>query len=188
MSGLTVLGVVVQTAGDSRFAALQLGIGPGLTLIKGGEGRGKTSLLRRIAATPGFTAYWSDPALPSEDQTRARDWLGTQAQGFAGWDAVREQEALEGFALHEHLDKRLFMLSSGTVRKFALVAAYASRADCVLLDLPFAALDGRSRRWLAQQLERQAQDPRGSAWLVADYEWPQEMANLATVAVIDLGD
>jgi ABC-type transport system involved in cytochrome c biogenesis ATPase subunit len=197
---LTVLGAVVQTAGDSRFALLQARIAPGLSLIKGGEGRGKTSLLRLIAATPGFTVCWSDPALPPEDQMCARDWLGMQASRFPAWDAACEQQAIEGFGLKEHLHKCLFMLSSGTVRKLALVAAHASQADCVLLDLPFAALDGRSRRWLAQRLERQAQDPQGSAWLVADYDWPDDMAGdlsdqmtdqmtgwvLATV--IDLGD
>jgi len=189
---LTVLGEVVQTAGDARLELVNARIGPGLTLIKGGEGRGKTTLLRRIAATPGFTVCWSDPAQPPEDQVQASDWLGAQARRFANWDAAREQEALKGFGLEAHLNKRFFMLSSGTMRKLALVAAHASRADCVLLDLPFAALDGRSRQWLAQRLERQAQDPQGCAWLLADYEWPADMGDQMTAqaaaTVIDLGD
>lgn len=201
---LTVLGAVVQTAGDPRLETLQARIGPGLTLIRGGEGRGKTSLLRLIAATPGLEVCWSDPALPPEDQMRARDWLGMQAKRFPGWDSACEQEAIEGFGLEEHLDKRFFMLSSGTMRKLALVTAHASRADCVLLDLPFAALDGRSRRWLAQRLTSQARDPQGRAWLVADYDWPEDMTGHLTdqmtdeitdqmtdrlpATVIDLGD
>ena len=188
---LTVLGAIVPTADDPRFALLQATIGPGLTLVKGGEGRGKTALLRRIAATPGFTVCWSDPAAPPEDQVLAADWLSAQAMRFANWDAAHEQEALEGFRLEEHLNKRFFMLSSGTMRKFALVAAHASRADCVLLDLPFAALDGRSRQWLGQRLERQTQDPQGCAWLLADYEWPADMRGPMTARTaatfLDLG-
>ncbi|MFZ9407021.1 MAG: ABC transporter ATP-binding protein [Burkholderiaceae bacterium] len=188
MSRLIVLGALIETAGDARFEGLNVRIGPGLALIRGGEGRGKTSLLRRIAAAPGITTSWQDPGTPLDDQSVARDWLKAQALRQPGWDPVLEQEALEGFRLHEHLDKRLFMLSSGTTRKLMLAATLASQAECILLSLPFGALDGRSRSYLAGLLARRAKDARGRCCVLADYEWPIELSDVPPSVVIDLGD
>ena len=96
---------------------------------------------------------------------------------------------MAAFRLDEHLDKRLFMLSTGTRRKLALVMAWASGADLVLLDQPFAALDGRSREALLERFRQQMSLP--AMWVVADYEWPEGLATdppNTGFGVIDLGD
>jgi len=108
---------------------------------------------------------------------------------FARWNEVAADEAMAAFRLDEHLDKRLFMLSTGTRRKLALVMAWASGADLVLLDQPFAALDGRSREALLERFRQQMSLP--AMWVVADYEWPEGLATdppNAKFGVIDLGD
>ena len=188
--------------GDNMLfeGGLTFDLHPGLTVIRGGEGRGKTSLLRllagrlqpctgRLERSDALTVVWNDPAdIPDEQQT-ARDWLHAQRHCFADWDDVQFDEAIAAFRLQEHLDKRLFMLSTGTRRKLALVVAWASGADLVLLDLPFAALDARSCEALLERFRRQMSLP--AMWIVADYEWPEGLATdppNAKFGVIDLGD
>lgn len=173
---------------------------PGLTVIRGGEGRGKTSLLRLLAGrlppcagrferSDALTVVWNDPADAQDELQTARDWLSAQAGCFAQWNDAAAHEAMAAFRLDEHLDKRLFMLSTGTRRKLALVVASASGADLVLLDMPFAALDGRSREALLERLRCQMSRP--ALWVVADYECPKGLAidpPNTGFGVIDLGD
>ena len=93
---------------------------------------------------------------------------------------------LDAFALRPHIDKPLYMLSTGSRRKVGLVGAAASGAALTLLDTPFAALDGPSRNVLAELLEDAASGDR--AWLVADFERPGPLRHVALAGVIDLGD
>jgi ABC-type transport system involved in cytochrome c biogenesis ATPase subunit len=161
---------------------------PGLTLILGDEGSGKTAMLRRIAESARGTVCWWDPQTVSDEQQTALQCLSDRADGFPRWNEALAREAIEALRLDEHLDKALFMLSTGTRRKLALVAAWASRADHVLLDLPFAALDARSRQALAGRLMRQASDPQGASWVITDYERPPGLAPGLPIRVIDLGE
>lgn len=179
---------------------LTVDIKPGLTLVRGGEGRGKTSLLRllagrlspcagRLERSHALTVVWNDPTDPQDEQQTGRSWLRAQVGCFAQWNEAAADEAMVAFRLDEHLDKRLFMLSTGTRRKLALVMAWASGADLVLLDQPFAALDGRSREALLERFRQQMSLP--AMWVVADYEWPEGLATdppNTGFGVIDLGD
>ncbi len=64
---------------------LSFAIGPGLTLVRGGDGRGKTTLLRLMAgelepgsgavAAPSGPPHRPDPLDPAHEASRARDWL-----------------------------------------------------------------------------------------------------------------
>ena len=93
-----------------------------------------------------------------------------QRQGRPGWSEVALTAQLEGFALHEHLDKRLEMLSTGTRRKLRLAAALASGATLVLLDDPGAALDARSQRHLAEALRQHHDAPAGRLIVVTGHD------------------
>jgi ABC-type transport system involved in cytochrome c biogenesis ATPase subunit len=165
--------------------------------VRGGEGRGKSSLLQLMAgmlqahsgslSRPAASVYFEDPGDPADDNTPAHEWLKSRRERFDEWDAGRCDEAIEEFGLIDHVDKPLYMLSTGSRRKVGLVGALASGAALTLLDVPFAALDTASCRRLEARLAQAAEDPR-RAWVLADYELPAGLAGVPLAGRIDLGD
>ncbi|MET3603202.1 ABC-type multidrug transport system ATPase subunit [Sphaerotilus sulfidivorans] len=170
------------------FDRLTLQAGAGVLGVIGDEGRGKSALLRLIAGelrpdagsiligapadpvAPRQRLFWCDPQSDRHDGLVARDYLAMQRQGRPGWSEAALAAQLEGFALHEHLDKRLEMLSTGTRRKLRLAAALASGATLVLLDDPGAALDARSQRHLAEALRQHHDAPAGRLIVVTGHD------------------
>ncbi len=183
----------------SLFDGLSFDITPGLTLVRGGDGRGKTTLLRLLAGgqvpdegqVERFAdgVFWVDPRDGDGDGDRqtVRQWLQARRQRHPAWDDRTVDGLLEAFTLGEHLDKGLYMLSTGTRRKMALAAAMASGAPLTLLDTPFAALDGRSRGIVGELLDEAAGHPR-RAFVVADHELPPGMPARRLAGMLDLGD
>ena len=179
------------------FEGLSFEIGPGLSLILGGDGRGKTTLLRLLAGDLAVTAgrlerevpslFAVKPDNPADDALTARQWLARRRAEHARWDAARERRLIEGFALEAQLDKGLFMLSTGTRRKVWLSAALACGAALVLLVTPFSALDLPSRRFLGG-LFKEAAGSSTQALVVADHALPEELADAPLTAQIALGD
>ena len=152
---------------------------PGLIAITGDEGTGKTSLLRRISEDG--SALWLDLSLPGQDdQTPQQVWAALQPQ-CPQWDPRLQHDLSEALDLQPHLDKKLFMLSTGSRRKVAVVGLLASGTTVTCLDQPFAALDAASARVIREFLS----DVAGHAtrtWVVADYEadprlsWKRQIA------------
>lgn len=150
---------------------------PGLVAVTGGERSGKTSLLRRLCgelpALPGEVppagALWMDLALPGQDQATARQlwqaWTALRPQS----DAALQQDLAQALQLPAHQDKPLYMLSTGSRRKVALVGLLAGGATITCLDQPYAALDMASIRVLRAFLQDMA-DHTSRSWVVADYE------------------
>lgn len=179
------------------FQGLSFAIGPGLSVILGGDGRGKTTLLRlmagELAATAGVlerkvpSLFAANPRDPADDPLTARQWLARRQAEHPGWDASHEQRLARGFALEAELDKGLFMLSTGTRRKVWLTAALACGAALVLLETPFSALDLPSRRFLGG-LIKEAAGSSSQALVVADHALPEELAGAPLTAQIALGD
>ncbi|MDL5033291.1 ABC transporter [Pelomonas sp. APW6] len=176
---------------------LDLEMGPGLHLVLGGEGRGKTALLgllggvlapasgaleRRLASQA-----WPDPLAEALDGQLSRAWLAAEQARHPRWNAGVASRLEQAWALAPHLDKQLHMLSAGSRRKLGLLAAAASGAALVLLDLPFAALDGSSRRVLLEVLEDAATSGR-QIWVMADYAPPPGLEAALFASRIDLGD
>ena len=197
--------------GQPLFSQLSAAIPPGVTLIKGGDGRGKTSLLRLLAgelqpASGDMQIHglslakqpdaYRQQVFRCDTQTDAFDAL-TLGEYFglqrSRWSAFNDQalaDAIEGLGLAEHLHKNIFMLSTGSKRKVWLAAAFAADAAVTLLDEPFSALDAPSIRFVLARLQDAGDlthiaQNRQRAWLVADYEAP---AGLMLASVIDLGD
>jgi ABC-type transport system involved in cytochrome c biogenesis ATPase subunit len=193
-------GLALSYPGVTVFKDLSFELRPGLTLVRGGDGRGKTGLLQMLASvrTPAAgvlhrmaqSVLWVDPTDDRDDKVIAEHWLHAQHAVFEDWDVQAERGCIEDFALAEHLHKSLFMLSSGTRRKLGLAAAFASGAQLVLLDMPCAALDSRSCAALVGRLgemaHRAAQLKR--AWVIADYELPEGLMPECLSGVIDLGE
>lgn len=176
---------------------LSFDVRPGLTFVRGGEGRGKTTLLRLLAGelAPASgtcvrharTVWHATPADPAHDAMVTREWLQARRATLPAWHEDVAQALSEAFQLVPHLDKPMFMLSAGTRRKVGLVGAAASRADLVLLECPFAALDARSRAVLGELLAEAAAGTR-QAWVLADHERPAALDDLPLAATVDLGD
>lgn len=184
---------------------MTLDIPPGVTLVRGGDGCGKTTLLRLLAGEQAADAgqlslngislgeqpdayrkqvFWIDPRTEEHDQMGALEYLQSMQGRYPGFDGQVLAALCEGLALGPHLDKRLYMLSTGSKRKVWLAAAFASGAPLVLLDEPFAALDKASISFV-QGLLREAGEQPARAWVLADYAVPRDVPLVVT---IDLGD
>lgn len=180
-------------------------IGPGVTLVQGGDGRGKSTLLRLFAGELAAAAgqlqingidlnrqraayrqqvFWVDPRSEACDQMTVRAYFASVSERHRGFEPQALLDLVAGWSLAPHLDKRLYMLSTGSRRKVWLAAAFASNALVTLLDDPFAALDGASIAYLLTLLERTASDP-ARAWILTHYAAPGQVALAAT---INLGD
>ena len=103
---------------------------------------------------------------------------------YALFDDVLLEELVESLAITPHLDKPLYMLSTGSRRKVWLAAAFASGAPVTLLDEPFAALDAPSIACVKLRLTRSASQTT-RALLVADYEAP---GGVPLASTINLGN
>ena len=177
----------------------------GVTWVKGGEGCGKTTLLRLLAgALPADAGelhingvslaaqpvayrqqvFWADQKSEAFDQLTATAYFASLAGLYPGLDNALWLELTQGLGLTPHLHKPLYMLSTGSKRKVWLAAALASGAAVTLLDEPFAALDLASVRFVLALLFGAASHPT-RAWLLADYVAP---AGIPLAMVLDLGD
>lgn len=187
------------------FSGWSARISPGVTLVRGGDGVGKTTLLRLLAGV--LTAqggalhvhghslagqpslyrqqvFWVDPRTDAHDPLTPADWFRSLPALYPSFDEASLPALVDGFGLSPHLDKPLYMLSTGSKRKVWLAAGFASGAALTLLDEPFAALDKASAGFVLELLDDAARHP-SRAWLVAHYAPP---GDVPLAAVIDLGD
>ncbi len=190
---------------NQLFGGLSINITPGITLVQGGDGRGKSTLLRLLAGVlpaqagqlqiNGITlqdqpalyrshVYWAEPRSEAHDQLAVHGYFASQRRAYAEFDDAVLTDAVTGLDLAPHLHKQLFMLSTGSKRKVWLAAAMASNAAVTLLDEPFAALDAASINYILVWLQANA-NKTTRAWVIADYAAPER---LALSQVIDLGD
>lgn len=187
------------------FDGLSASIGPGLTLVRGGDGRGKSTLLRLfagelvpqagrilvdgvdIAADPGAgrrRVFRPDLDGAAFEQATPAELLDAVRAQWPAFDQAAYERFLGGLSLLPHLGKKLFMLSTGSRRKLCLAAAFAAGAPVTLLDDPFGALDRPSVRFV-EQLLREAATSTSRAVVFTAYEVPP---GLPLAGVIDLGD
>lgn len=187
------------------IADLSVTITSGLTLVRGGDGRGKTTLLRLLAGDlkpdagqlslegldleSNLAAYlaqvfWIDPYTSAFDQITPLAFLELQRARHLDFDASLVDRLVDGLNLQLHMHKKLHMLSTGSKRKVFLTAAFASGAAVTLMDMPFAAVDKASIDFMVQVLQ-DAKSNTHRAYVLADYE---ALAGIPFDAVIDLGD
>lgn len=187
------------------FSHWHASIGPGITLVRGGDGCGKTTLLRLLAgqlpADAGQLAihgaslqdrpqayraqvFWAEPRSEAFDQLTPIAYFDLQGTAHPGFDAQRLARLVDGLALGPELHKQLYMLSTGSKRKVWLAAAFAAGAPLTLLDMPFAALDKASIAFVMTLLEELADHPT-RACVLADYAAP---GRVRLAQVMDLGD
>jgi len=165
-----------HTGEPALVAGWSTRISPGVTLLHGDTGSGKSTLLRLLAGqlpamgqrTLGGAAFDADPAAYRRqlflcdlatnafDQMNAHECTAAWRADDPGFRPDEWQALVEGFSLTEHLEKKLFMLSTGSRRKVWLAYALASGRPLVLLDEPTGGLDAPSTRCLWAALTRVA--------------------------------
>lgn len=175
----------------------------GVTFIEGNESCGKTTLLKLLAGeltaqkgnirctapitTNNNHVFWVDPSTEQFDQVVVKDYFAQLKHQYLQTDATLLDQCIEALGLLPHLDKQIFMLSTGTKRKVWIAAALSSGAQLVLLDNPYAALDAPSIRfinhYLAQQLHQTKQ-----AIVVTCYEIPDHLTGVQRIRMPDLAD
>lgn len=202
---MTVDGLDFDYSGHALFANWSCRLLPGVNLLKGDGGTGKTTLLRLLSgalrAKAGKLAingvsindaaayqrkiFWAEPRaaeFDALDQITPLEYFKSLEPRYAGLPANLAPHLLDGLGLHEHIHKPFYMLSTGSRRKVLLAAAFASNAAVTLLDEPFAALDKPSINFVMDLLDEQAAS-RNRAWLVAHYDKP---CNAPLAGTIDL--
>jgi ABC-2 type transport system ATP-binding protein len=127
--------------------------------------------------------FFVDPSTDRFDPHTVHACTAALREGDAGFDDARWQALVEGFSLTPHLEKSMFMLSTGSRRKVWLAAALASSRPLVLLDEPTAALDAGSVRCLWRSLGELAGAGSGRAFLVASAEHIDAVPLAATIAL-----
>ena len=188
---LTAAHLRCEAQGALLFDMGALNIGHGVTLIQGGEGSGKTTLLRVLAGevtlpgcqlqrVHGSNVFWADPRSAAHDQTTVSDYFESQRTHYPQWSADLQNDLTQALGLAAHVDKPLYMLSTGSKRKVWLCAAFSSGATLTLLDEPFAALDASSIATVLDILTEAAEHPL-RAWVLADYLPPRGISLAQTI-------
>jgi ABC-type multidrug transport system ATPase subunit len=191
-SVLCVQGLTFAYPGEPTLVAdWSATVAAGVTLLHGDTGSGKSTLLRLLAGSLAPAAgrltvagvrldvdpaayrravFWCDPTTDAFDQVTARVCTDLLRGDDTCFDAAEWQALVDGFALTPHLDKPMYMLSTGSKRKVWLAAALASMRALTLLDEPTGALDAASVNCLMRALARLVERHRDRAIVVASAE------------------
>lgn len=156
----------------------------GVSWVCGDEGSGKTTLLRLLSGDLQPTAgsvlrpeggvFWVNLQDAKHDLATVQTCWAALRERYPHWRDDLQHDLCQALGMTPHLDKRLNMLSAGSRRKVTVIAALASGATVTLLDQPFAALDRTSIELVLDFLQ-EAADQHHRAWLVADYEMPDDL-------------
>lgn len=200
---LQVLALCFAYPERALFKDFSITIPAGLSLLRGGDGSGKTSLLRLLAGELVADAgqlqildvelardplayrrqvFWVDPRCEDFDQMAVLEYFDAVRRSYPDFDEALLAQVVAGLALTPHLEKNFYMLSTGSKRKVWLAAAFACGATLTLFDEPLAALDKASADFVLQLLgQAAAQSTR--AYLISHYD---TLGGLELAGVIDL--
>ena len=185
------------------FAHLDLKFSAGVSLVRGEEQAGKSTLLRILSGELAPTSGWiqtngirahqeplmyahsvfrTDTIHASLDQISPAQWFANLPERYPLFKSSVLAELVKAFGLSPHIGKPMYMLSAGSRRKVGISAAMASGAALTLIDQPFAALDGPSGRILREVLQDFTQQSE-RVCVIADYEAPETVPLTSTIAL-----
>lgn len=169
--------VAFHFATRSVFLGLNLQLGPGLTWLRGRNGRGKTTLLKLLGgalapsrghirldgidSTTDALAYrrlsfYCGGDAPALDWLTAREWLELHLALYANADHDALDRHLDAFRIADIGTQPVTGLSLGQYKKLQLALALALPARLLLVDEPFNGLDVHAVGVLEEELARRA--------------------------------
>lgn len=205
MSRLQALGLACRRGRRLLFEGLSFGLGDGQALrVKGGNGAGKTSLLRQLvglAPADAGEVHWDGRPIARQreaygaalaylghapglkDELTPLENLAADAALAGGADTPAQHvQALADWGLAAAARLPLRVLSAGQRRRVALARLSLSGAALWILDEPFTALDDAGCAQLGQLIERHL--ARGGLAVLTSHQ-PLPLAE-ARVQVLEL--
>lgn len=170
---VAVDGVAFHFSTRSVFLGLDLRIAPGLTWLRGRNGRGKTTLLKLLGGglAPGAgrivlagqdsrkdalayrrQCFYCGGEAPALDWLTAREWLDLHLALYAGSDTAALQAHLDAFGIADVGPQPVTGLSLGQYKKLQLALALALPVRLLLVDEPFNGLDVQAVALLEESL------------------------------------
>ncbi len=173
--------------------AVNLEVGPGLTLVRGPNGSGKTTLLRALAGlvplARGDRKGWGEVLYIGHRPMLLRGLTARENLEFfvrfRGGDTRGIDGALRAWGVGEDMDRPVERLSAGERRRAALARVETEAVPLLLLDEPFADLDDAGSRRLRQTIARARDD--GRSVVVATHAHPELDELAKTRIAIDDG-
>ena len=162
---------------DTRtvFADFSVTLGPGITWLRGANGRGKTTLLKlmagalapnagsiRLGGIDSKTMAYRSAAFYCGGETPELPWLTVQEfldlhlALYPVADAQALNAQLAAFGMVDVLPQAVSTLSLGQHKKLQLALALALPARLLLIDEPFNGLDAAAMAYLRGQLAERA--------------------------------
>jgi ABC-2 type transport system ATP-binding protein/heme exporter protein A len=159
----------------SVFLGLSLRFEPGLTWLRGSNGRGKTTLLRllggQLAPAAGSmrldgidgqreplawrrASFYCGGEAPALEWLTVDEWLELHLALYEGADRAALRAHLAAFRLDGVPAQPVSALSLGQYKKLQLALALALPARLLLIDEPFNGLDAQAVEVLEQELAR----------------------------------
>jgi ABC-2 type transport system ATP-binding protein len=159
----------------SVFLGLRLHFAPGLTWLRGSNGRGKTTLLRllggQLAPAAGTVrlgeldlqrdalawrrhSFYCGGEAPALDWLSVNEWLELHLALYESLERAALRSHLEAFRIDGILAQPVSALSLGQYKKLQLALALALPARLLLIDEPFNGLDTQAVTVLERALER----------------------------------
>jgi heme exporter protein A len=173
--------------------AVNVELGPGLTLVRGPNGSGKTTLLRALAGliplarggrtVSGDILYIGHRPMLLRGLT-ARENLEFFVR-FRGGDTRAIDGALRAWGIGQEMDRPVERLSAGERRRAALARVETEPVPLLLLDEPFADLDDAGSSRLRQTIARARGD--GRSIVIATHAHPELDELARTQIAIDEG-
>lgn len=167
---------------DARpvFADFSLTLGPGITWLRGANGKGKTTLLKLLAGALApntgairlgetdcareplayrLESFFCGGDLPELPWLTVQEFLDLHMALYPAADAALVGQQLEAFGITDVLPQLLSTLSLGQHKKVQLSLALTLPVRLLLVDEPFNGLDAAAIDYLRAQLTARSQAP-----------------------------
>ena len=159
------------------FSDFSLALAPGITWLRGPNGKGKTTLMRLMAgslephagtislgaidsvAQPlayRLASFFCGGDLPELPWLTVQEFLDIHMALYPAADAARVDAQLAAFGVRQTMPQQVSTLSLGQHKKVQLALALALPVRLLLLDEPFNGLDAAASDYLRAQLDVRA--------------------------------